>query len=171
MKNPLIGNYIKVVKDHYAVFSGRAKRSEFWWFALADWIVTFFIGLVAAVVALPLGALYGVLTLCPRIALLCRRGHDIGLSGFKTLAVIFIPLLGAVLIFVLRALFKLFYIPLDGFAYPEAPGIIYSLFAFLDGGFGALLMIFCGLLIMAMPLVIALIPSQKKDNKWGVYIP
>ena len=42
----LFQNFVQVM-ENYAVFDGRASRSEFWWYVLALLIVAFFIGLAA----------------------------------------------------------------------------------------------------------------------------
>ncbi len=98
-----IGTSIKVCFQKYAVFSGRASRSEFWWFALFCFIG----GIVTAVVDTmilgyssesygPTNIIFTVVTFLPGIAVGARRLHDINKSGWWqliTLTVIGIILL------------------------------------------------------------------------------
>ncbi len=99
--------YLKVLKQ-YADFSGRARRKEYWMFILFN--------LIFAVVAMvldnmlgiawesigygPIYALYGLAVLIPGLAVIVRRLHDIGKSGWMFL-VAFIPIAGAIWIIVL----------------------------------------------------------------------
>ena len=68
----------------YAVFKGRASRSEFWWFMLANLIITFILGSIANSIDqlsfLP--GLWGLATVVPVIALGVRRLHDTNRSGW-----------------------------------------------------------------------------------------
>lgn len=80
---------IKSCFSQYAGFSGRASRSEYWWWTLFVILVT--IG--AAIVSDVLSALVSLGTLLPFLAVAARRLHDMGRSGWWQL-VGFIPLLG-----------------------------------------------------------------------------
>jgi uncharacterized membrane protein YhaH (DUF805 family) len=76
----------------YAVFQGRASRSEFWWFYL-------FYGLLAAVSLIfgPMGLLIVALALgLPVLAVGIRRLHDIDRSGWACLFYS-IPFIGLIL--------------------------------------------------------------------------
>lgn len=68
----------------YATFKGRASRSEFWWFMLANVIIAFMLSAIANTVDqlsfLP--ALWGLATFIPSIALATRRLHDTNKSGW-----------------------------------------------------------------------------------------
>ena len=66
----------------YATFSGRASRSEYWWFFLAVML-----GALVAMLLGPLGLIYGLAMLCPMLAAGCRRLQDTGRPGWW----IFIP--------------------------------------------------------------------------------
>lgn len=77
---------------NYARFSGRARRSEFWWFFLALFLASTGALIVAAVADLLW--LYYVLILpfvLPLIAVAVRRLHDTGRSGWWYLLLI-VPL-------------------------------------------------------------------------------
>jgi uncharacterized membrane protein YhaH (DUF805 family) len=73
----------------YADFSGRARRSEYWWFFLFQILV---IGVLSIVLSI-LGTLVSLALLIPAIAVGARRLHDVGRSGWWML-IGFIPLIG-----------------------------------------------------------------------------
>ena len=100
--------YLKVLKD-YAVFSGRARRKEYWMFTLFN--IIFYI--TAMILDNILGTaiedvgwyglfyiLYALAVLIPSLAVLVRRLHDVGKSGWMIL-VSLIPLIGAIWLLVL----------------------------------------------------------------------
>ena len=69
---------IKSCFNQYAGFEGRAPRSEFWWFALFQFVVLLIAGVVSQVV-------YGIAALAlllPALAVGARRLHDVGRSGW-----------------------------------------------------------------------------------------
>ena len=73
------GQSIKTCFSKYVTFSGRASRSEYWWFALLSLIV----GLI------PFVQILALLFLSPSLAVAVRRMHDIGKSGWFVLLVFF----------------------------------------------------------------------------------
>jgi uncharacterized membrane protein YhaH (DUF805 family) len=85
--------YLRVL-SRYAVFSGRARRREFWSFALVNTLVIYALGLVESVMnpnsVGTLAALYVLATALPALAVAIRRLHDTGLGGWYVL-VGFIP--------------------------------------------------------------------------------
>jgi len=91
----------------YATFSGRARRSEYWFFALFNAIASFLLGFVDGMLGLasaetglgPLGGLYALIVLIPSLAVAVRRLHDTDRSGWWLLLV-FIPILGAIVLIV-----------------------------------------------------------------------
>ena len=94
--------YLKVVRDNYANFSGRARRSEYWYFVLCNLLITLllFILMFASSIFLYLLVIYGLATIIPGIAVVVRRLHDIGKSGAYYF-VSFIPLIGGIWLLVL----------------------------------------------------------------------
>jgi uncharacterized membrane protein YhaH (DUF805 family) len=74
----------------YATFSGRASRSEFWWFQ----VFMFLAG--AALVFTGPGVFLAVAVILPAWAVGTRRLHDIGKSGWNFLWYV-IPVLGLIL--------------------------------------------------------------------------
>ncbi len=106
------GAAVKAFWKNYAVFSGRARRSEYWWAVLFLLAVSFPIALIDTVVFFdtivqtgsgPLSILFLLVILLPSISLLIRRFHDVGLSGWLVLLT-FIPFAGAVFAFVVAVL-------------------------------------------------------------------
>jgi uncharacterized membrane protein YhaH (DUF805 family) len=80
---------IKSCFSRYATFSGRASRSEYWW-----WVLFVLLASIAtAMVSSTVSGLFSLGTLLPFLAVAARRLHDIGKSGWWQL-VGFIPLLG-----------------------------------------------------------------------------
>ncbi len=61
----------------YATFSGRAPRSEFWWWYLFTWIVGIVLGWVPFV-----GLIFQLAVLLPTFAVTARRLHDTNRSGW-----------------------------------------------------------------------------------------
>ncbi|QLC67001.1 DUF805 domain-containing protein [Flavobacterium sp. LPB0248] len=100
--------------ENYSNFSGRARRSEYWYFRLATAVIFFvFIALAILVaiigggflgfpVAIGLIALYSLVALIPSLAVTVRRMHDLGKSGWNVL-ISFIPLVGPIWFLVLLA--------------------------------------------------------------------
>jgi len=92
--------YLEVLKN-YAVFTGRARRTEYWMFALVNFIIAMAIGIVEGVLGGPgvIGMLYFLAVLIPAIAVSVRRLHDTGRSGLWLL-ISFVPLIGAIVLLV-----------------------------------------------------------------------
>lgn len=80
---------IKTCLSKYADFSGRATRSEYWWFVLAIVLGSIVTSLIGDLVY----AIFVLGTIVPSIAAAARRLHDTGRSGWLQLIVL-IPLIG-----------------------------------------------------------------------------
>jgi uncharacterized membrane protein YhaH (DUF805 family) len=79
-------NYYLKVLQNYATFSGRARRSEFWYFFLFNFII----GFVGGLTKMPIiSTIYTLLVLIPGIAVGVRRMHDVGKSGWFLLIPIY----------------------------------------------------------------------------------
>ena len=96
---------IKTCFSKYAVFSGRASRSEFWWFALFGFIG----GVVTSVIDVmilgysaesygPANIIFSVITFLPYLAVAARRLHDINKSGWWQL--IALTVIGIILLII-----------------------------------------------------------------------
>ncbi len=107
--------YLKVMKD-FGNFRGRSRRSEYWYFVLF-YVIFLIVAMVLdnifgttfsfdsefGYTALPYGWFYvatALVHLIPGLAVVVRRLHDVGKSGWFYL-IIFIPLIGAIWILVL----------------------------------------------------------------------
>ena len=81
--------YLNALKN-YATFSGRARRSEYWYFFLFNVFFSIVVGVLAKTIELPaLSSLYSLAVLLPGIAVGCRRLHDAGKSGWFLLIPIY----------------------------------------------------------------------------------
>ena len=97
------GEAIQSVFSKYATFSGRARRSEYWYFVLLQVIVTAVLnGLYSATESVAFSAilvLFDLALLVPSLAVCWRRLHDIGKSGGYYFFIL-IPLVGWILLLV-----------------------------------------------------------------------
>lgn len=146
------GEAIKSVFSKYAVFSGRARRSEFWYFYLFYILVAFGLSFLSIwiPVAKYLYILFGLGVFLPYTAVTVRRLHDIGKSGW-------ILLIFMVVIFLIS---MLMFLIIDIIA-PTIEGssmtvfIVYSIFVLI-------------VLALAIWLIVWLCrDSQPGENKWG----
>lgn len=102
--------YLEVLKK-YAVFQGRARRREYWFFALFNLIFGMAIAVLDAMLGTLdaqagiglLGSLYALAVFIPALAVTVRRLHDIDRSGWWIL-IGFIPLIGAIILLVFLVL-------------------------------------------------------------------
>jgi uncharacterized membrane protein YhaH (DUF805 family) len=98
--------YLEVLKK-YAVFSGRARRKEYWYFFLFNILISIVLtvidGMTGTLIAEAniglLSGIYGLAVLIPGLAVSVRRLHDTDRSGWWLLIVL-IPLIGAIVILV-----------------------------------------------------------------------
>jgi uncharacterized membrane protein YhaH (DUF805 family) len=81
--------YLIVLKK-YTDFNGRARRKEYWYFGLFNFIVAItlaFAGIYSGFVYL--NTIYSLAVLLPGIAVAVRRMHDVGKSGWYALIPIY----------------------------------------------------------------------------------
>lgn len=93
--------YIKVLKQ-YADFRGRARRMEYWMFALFNFLFALTAAMIDAAANLNMGiyTLYMLAMFIPGLAVAVRRLHDTGKSGWMLLVAL-IPLIGWIWLLVL----------------------------------------------------------------------
>jgi uncharacterized membrane protein YhaH (DUF805 family) len=104
----MINWYKKVVFENYANFNGRARRSEYWFFALMYFIIAIVAIMIDGALGtnfspLPYGYVYVLVALAhfiPSLAVGVRRLHDVGKSGWFYFIVL-IPIVGAIWLLVL----------------------------------------------------------------------
>ncbi|TDO84024.1 uncharacterized membrane protein YhaH (DUF805 family) [Flavobacterium chryseum] len=105
--------YKKVVFENYANFKGRARRSEYWYFALANGIISILLIVLGAIIGGVFGdamtggiigyalfGLYTLATLVPTLGAVVRRLHDVNKSGWFYF-IAFVPLVGGIWLLVL----------------------------------------------------------------------
>ncbi len=103
-------NYYFAAFRKYAVFNGRATRSEYWYFTLFNILVVGVFGLIDQVMGTfnfdasygPLSAIYTLAMILPGLGVSIRRLHDTGRSGWWFMITI-IPVVG-LLVFLYFAL-------------------------------------------------------------------
>ncbi|MCB5292653.1 DUF805 domain-containing protein [Arthrobacter sp. SO3] len=104
----------------YATFTGRASRSEYWWWALASFIVSVVLNVIMLVggaagakvgphgtsvpgpgyvIGLILAAIWFLAVLVPSLAVTVRRLHDANYSGWM-LFLGFVPFVGGIILLV-----------------------------------------------------------------------
>jgi uncharacterized membrane protein YhaH (DUF805 family) len=96
-------NYYLEVFKKYAVFSGRARRSEYWYFTLFNFIVSIILAIISSIAGDKnglIGIAYALVVFIPGIALSVRRLHDVNKSGWMLL-ILLIPFVGAIWLLVL----------------------------------------------------------------------
>ena len=96
-----------VLLNKYATFSGRARRSEYWWWYLFVTIVFVVAGILDRAVGLTysdttvgggwIATIAGIVFLIPNLAVSVRRLHDTGRSGWWLLIGL-VPLIGVIVL-------------------------------------------------------------------------
>ncbi len=136
---------VTVCIQDYHRFSGRARRSEYWWFILFVLAGNVLLSLIDAVIfgdemLLGLSGLFAMLTFLPQIAVLWRRLHDTGRPGWFN----FLPSIPLVALF---------------------SGVLRS-GSSIDSA--VVLVLLClSILLMIAVLVFLALPSQAGPNRFG----
>jgi uncharacterized membrane protein YhaH (DUF805 family) len=103
-------NWFTTALKKYAVFSGRSRRSEYWYFILFYFIIYIALAFVDRVAGTfdpksgigLLTAIFALALLIPSLSVSVRRLHDTDRSGWWLL-IGFIPLIGAIVLIVFFA--------------------------------------------------------------------
>lgn len=96
-------NFVQAIQSgfrNYVNFTGRAARSELWWWILFQMLALFTAAILAGLIRFPL--LYSLVALglfLPGIAVIVRRLHDTERSGWWYFLAL-IPLVGAIILIV-----------------------------------------------------------------------
>ena len=101
-----IQSSIKTCFNKYATFSGRASRSEYWFFILfgvLGGIVTLIIDVMILDYSIeseytPINLIFSLILIIPSIAVACRRLHDVNKSGWWQL--IWLTIIGGILLLI-----------------------------------------------------------------------
>ena len=105
-----MGWYLEALKK-YAVFGGRSRRKEYWYFVLFSLIVSLVLSAVDALLGTfssstnvgLLGGIYGLAIIIPSIAVSVRRLHDIDRTGWWVL-ISLVPVIGTIVLLVFAVL-------------------------------------------------------------------
>ena len=110
-----LGESLTSVFNKYATFTGRARRSEFWWFSICYYVIVFIfnfaqLGMLVQVmtgemaytdpsytIMLMASVVVGLGLFLPALAVTVRRLHDIGKSGWNILWSA-IPIVGLIIV-------------------------------------------------------------------------
>lgn len=95
--------YIEVLKK-YAVFNGRAHRTEYWMFTLISIVIMIALWAIGSMIGLRgLSGIYNLAVLLPSIGVTVRRLHDTGKTGWLTLVGL-VPVIGWIVLLIFMAL-------------------------------------------------------------------
>jgi uncharacterized membrane protein YhaH (DUF805 family) len=102
--------YLEVLKK-YAVFDGRARRKEYWYFFLISTVISIFLALIDSFTGTIseeaglglLSGIYALVVLIPGLSVTVRRLHDTDRSGWWILIGL-IPVIGGIALLVFMVL-------------------------------------------------------------------
>jgi uncharacterized membrane protein YhaH (DUF805 family) len=110
-------DWVLEVFSKYAVFSGRARRKEYWYWYFFNFIISIFIAVVSVVINLPFGTetdngigwfglfinlvaiVYSLGIFIPNLAVTIRRLHDTNRSGWSYF-ISLIPFIGGLILLI-----------------------------------------------------------------------
>ena len=108
------------IMNNYANFSGRASRSEFWWFSLFNFLISIPAVMIDLIIGIEVVPGYGpfasiliIALLLPNMGLVVRRLHDTGRSGWWYFIAL-VPCVGIIILLVFTIM--------DGEPHPNAYG-------------------------------------------------
>lgn len=102
-------SFVSVFRN-WSNFSGRACRSEYWFFTLSVFLITLIVSLVEIMIGIfneetgygPLSGLFQVIIIIPTISVTSRRLQDRGISGWWQLS--YFTIIGIFVILILMML-------------------------------------------------------------------
>ena len=110
------GEAVKSFWSHYSKFKGRSRRSEYWWIQLFLVLTNLAVAAIDLVLmngdvdrfianggGVIVGLIWILVTIVPALAVLVRRLHDTGKSGWWVL-IGFVPLVGGIVLLVFTVL-------------------------------------------------------------------
>ena len=98
------------VFSNWLNFSGRACRSEYWYFYFSAILIAFFLGFIEGFIGIynqeigygPLTALFQIIIIIPSLSVISRRLQDRGISGWWQLS--YFTIIGILVIIILLML-------------------------------------------------------------------
>jgi uncharacterized membrane protein YhaH (DUF805 family) len=99
-------DYYILAFQKYAKFSGRATRSEYWWFYLITSAVSILASILDTILNIPFGlisVIYLFVSLIPSLAIQVRRLHDVDKSGWY-MSLNFVIIIGWIWLLILNIL-------------------------------------------------------------------
>ena len=155
---------------NYAKFSGRARRSEFWFFVLFNFVISSALNVVSqslwyatdSYAFLSISYIYSLAVAIPALAVTVRRLHDTGRSGWWLLAY-YLPIVLTVVLFVIffvQLLSEFSFYKLDSIRAEDLPWTTVG---------GVLLSLLLSLIFGILILVWLCTDSQPGTNKYGPY--
>jgi uncharacterized membrane protein YhaH (DUF805 family) len=97
-------NYYTGVLKNYVGFQGRARRAEYWQFALVNVVIVIVLDIIdLAIKSEILAGLYGLAILLPGLAVAFRRLHDTNRTAWWLL-IILVPFAGWIVLLVFACL-------------------------------------------------------------------
>ena len=104
-------NFIDVLKNEYAEFSGRKTRRDFWMYVLCVFLINLAFGIIISIFSrvgflsslfIGLQSLAGLALLVPGLGMTVRRLHDIG-KEWTAILFVLIPFVGWIVLLVFLA--------------------------------------------------------------------
>lgn len=153
---------------NYAKFSGRARRSEFWFFVLFNFVISSALNVVSqslwyatdSYAFLSISYIYSLAVAIPALAVTVRRLHDTGRSGWWLLAY-YLPIVLTVVLFVVffvQLLSEFSFYKLDSIRAEDLPWTTV---------WGVLLSLLLSLIFGILIFVWLCTDSQSGTNKYG----
>ena len=106
-------NFKEIVTQKYCLFSGRARRREFWEYQLAVWVISIILTLIERALHLQivsgnatvgiLSGIAGLALLLPGLGVTVRRLHDID-KDWYWIFIVCIPCIGSIWLLVLECM-------------------------------------------------------------------
>ena len=159
---------VKTCLKKFIDFTGRARRSEYWWFFLFTIIVSSVFGFLGGFFSVfnYIGLLCSIVLTIPTLAALTRRLHDTGRSGWWVLVY------GLAIILVYGAMIAVFYPVADQLMAEGDNMMLGGLVAeaFMNSPVAAGIMA-CGsivsIILWFITLIFSVLDSKWQENKYG----
>ena len=157
------GEAIKICFNKFFDFTGRARRSEYWWFVLFQVLVSipcaFLDGILEAAAGISfVNGLASLVFFFPALAVSFRRLHDTGRSGWWIGASYILMSIGIVVLIAVSFGF-------NGFNWSDDAAIPDALFS--TKSLAGWLPLIASLILCICVFIFTLLDSHKEENKYG----